>query len=166
MNWYVHQTESVSIRDSDTWSGKVTVSFPNRITHFISHLLVYNWRSLCLHTTPHQIFQNLFQLLNKRQFGLWLRVSLGRNNICRYSHKLGVFLVSFGHPCRSRGPPDLRPDLTCIVSWTPDLRPWLTYPGLRRPTVSRLSEISGTSSPSTIASYNDWVLDTVGFFIV
>jgi hypothetical protein len=74
------------------------ILLPNHITHIISHVLVCDWRSLCLVTTLHKIFEKFCSLLHNRKFRHWLRAFLRRRSIWQCSHKLGVFLVSLGRP--------------------------------------------------------------------
>ena len=47
-------------------------------------------------------------------------------HIISETHHRGPHLSGLRSGLRSLGPPDLRPDLTCVFSGTPDLRPDLT----------------------------------------
>jgi hypothetical protein len=63
-----------------------------------TYTYTYDWRSLCLHTTPHQIFEFFSPHFEQWLFRNGLQVFLRRKIMCQCSLKLGVFLVSFGHP--------------------------------------------------------------------
>jgi hypothetical protein len=61
---YIHaHTHTVVLPLIVIWEGDY-IPIPNHIVHCISKVLVCDWRSLCLHTTLDQIFENLFPLLN------------------------------------------------------------------------------------------------------
>jgi hypothetical protein len=62
--------------------------------HYLGCTCLFDWHSLCVPVTLHQFYEKKFALLNNRQFRRCLRTSLGRNSICRFSHKLSLFIIT------------------------------------------------------------------------
>ena len=55
---------------------------------------------------------------------------------------------------RSLGPPDLRPDLTCVFSGTPDLRPDLTWGCPETPDLQVSFHVQVSGEDPCAASYH------------